>query len=216
LSNVLCLLPGVCENLVSCNVALDYNLKPGELKFGEGQDPRLKADITPHIRSSRDSSQGGCRDKTAACSYYALPSFITSYAPAGVVGLIIAAIFAAAMSTISAELASLSTATVIDFYRRYLKPEATDAHYLKISKLATGSGGPVCLHRSFECHQTGLVDRGGQQVRLLFLWLVAGSLRAGDWDEARDRHRPSIGLIAGILVVALVGNYTRIVSSGSI
>jgi solute:Na+ symporter, SSS family len=41
---------------------------------------------------------------------------------------------------------SLSIATVIDFYRRHLKPEATDAHYLKISKLATGSGGPfACI-----------------------------------------------------------------------
>jgi Na+/proline symporter len=37
---------------------------------------------------------------------------------------------AAAMSSIAAELNSLSTATVIDFYRRWYKPEATDAHFL--------------------------------------------------------------------------------------
>ncbi|MBL8208994.1 MAG: sodium:solute symporter, partial [Blastocatellia bacterium] len=72
---------------------------------------------------------------------YVFPTFVTTYAPAGIVGLIIAAIFAAAMSSISAELASLSTATVIDFYRRHFKKEAPDAHYLFVSKIATGCWG---------------------------------------------------------------------------
>lgn len=72
---------------------------------------------------------------------YVFPTFITTYMPPGVIGLIIAAIFAAAMSSISAELASLSTATVIDFYRRHVKTVAPDAHYLFVSKLATGCWG---------------------------------------------------------------------------
>ncbi|MEP7342423.1 MAG: sodium:solute symporter, partial [Acidobacteriota bacterium] len=72
---------------------------------------------------------------------YVFPTFVTTYAPAGVIGLIIAAIFAAAMSSISAELASLSTATVIDFYRRHYRTDAPDSHYLKVSKIATGCWG---------------------------------------------------------------------------
>ncbi|MDP6451481.1 MAG: hypothetical protein QF773_11725, partial [Lentisphaeria bacterium] len=48
------------------------------------------------------------------------------------------AIFAAAMSTIAAEMASLSTATVIDFYRRFARRQAEDRHYLRVSRLATG------------------------------------------------------------------------------
>ena len=54
---------------------------------------------------------------------YVFPTFITTHMPIGLVGLLIAAIFAAAMSTISAELSSLSTATVIDFYRRFVRPK---------------------------------------------------------------------------------------------
>jgi Na+/proline symporter len=50
-------------------------------------------------------------------------------------------VLAAAMSSIAAELASLSTASVIDFYRRWFRPEADDAHYLKVSKWATGFWG---------------------------------------------------------------------------
>ncbi|MFN7949826.1 MAG: sodium:solute symporter [Blastocatellia bacterium] len=72
---------------------------------------------------------------------YVFPTFVTKYMPAGVVGLIIAAIFAAAMSSIAAELSALSTATVIDFYRRHLKPEAPDREYLMVAKLATGFWG---------------------------------------------------------------------------
>ena len=59
----------------------------------------------------------------------------------GLVGLMIAAIFAAAMSSISSELNSLSTSTVIDFYRRHVNKEASDQHYLRVSKVATGFWG---------------------------------------------------------------------------
>ncbi|MEZ5420416.1 MAG: hypothetical protein R2708_24170 [Vicinamibacterales bacterium] len=52
-----------------------------------------------------------------------------------------AAIIAAAMSTISAELASLSTASIIDFYRRWWAADASDASLLWASRLATGFWG---------------------------------------------------------------------------
>jgi SSS family transporter len=74
---------------------------------------------------------------------YVFPTFVTTRLPPGLVGLIIAAIFAAAMSSIAAELNSLATSSVIDVYRRLLKPEATDAHYLAVSKVLTGFWGVV-------------------------------------------------------------------------
>ncbi|MFQ5568974.1 MAG: sodium:solute symporter [Rhodothermales bacterium] len=72
---------------------------------------------------------------------YIIPRFVLGELPLGLTGLFIAAIIAAAMSSIAAELNSLSTATVIDFYRRWVRPEATDAHFLRVSKLATGFWG---------------------------------------------------------------------------
>jgi Na+/proline symporter len=48
---------------------------------------------------------------------------------------------AAAMNAIAAELNSLSTATVIDFYRRWYRPEGSDAHFLAVGKIATGFWG---------------------------------------------------------------------------
>jgi Na+/proline symporter len=69
---------------------------------------------------------------------YIFLTFVTKYLPVGVVGLIMAAIFAAAMSTISAEVNSLATVSVIDIYRRHIRKDATDRHYLRASQVATG------------------------------------------------------------------------------
>src|SRR5687768_4764511 len=57
--------------------------------------------------------------------------------PVGLIGLLIAAIFAAAMSTIAGELSALSTTTVIDFYRRWIRDDQDQAHLLWVSKMAT-------------------------------------------------------------------------------
>jgi Na+(H+)/acetate symporter ActP len=68
---------------------------------------------------------------------YIFLSFVTRYLPAGVVGLLIAVIFAAAMSSSSGEVNSLATVSVIDIYKRHMRPRASDHHYLWASRLAT-------------------------------------------------------------------------------
>lgn len=73
----------------------------------------------------------------ASDTNYIFLSFVTRYMPPGLVGLILAAIFAAAMSTISAEINSLATVTLVDVYKPYIKKEASDRHYLLVSRLAT-------------------------------------------------------------------------------
>ncbi len=72
---------------------------------------------------------------------YIFLSFVTKYLPIGVVGLVIGVIFSAAMSSISGEINSLATVTVIDVYKRYVRKTATDRHYLTISKIATAFWG---------------------------------------------------------------------------
>ena len=61
--------------------------------------------------------------------------------PIGLIGVLIVAILMAATDTIAGELNSLATATIIDFYKRWIRPTATDAHYLTTSKIATGLWG---------------------------------------------------------------------------
>src|SRR5574338_883624 len=68
---------------------------------------------------------------------YIFINYIVKFLPAGIIGLILAAIFSASMSSTSAELNALASTTVIDFYKRMLRKNASEKHYLFVSKLAT-------------------------------------------------------------------------------
>jgi Na+/proline symporter len=65
--------------------------------------------------------------------------------PVGLVGLLLAVILSAAMSSTAGELNALGSTTSIDFYKRVIKPEASDAHYLIASKWLTAGWGAVAV-----------------------------------------------------------------------
>lgn len=68
---------------------------------------------------------------------YVFITFVTNQLPTGIVGLLIAVILSAAMSSASSELNALATTTVVDVYKRSIKKEGSDKHYLNASKLLT-------------------------------------------------------------------------------
>ena len=97
-------------------------------------------------------------------------SFVTHYLPVGVVGLIVAVIFSAAMSSTSGEINSLSAVTVIDIYRRHIKRDASDRHYLVASRIATVFWG---------CFAMGFAQYGKNFGALIQAVNVIGSLFYG-------------------------------------
>ena len=68
---------------------------------------------------------------------YVFLSFVINFMPIGLIGLVLAAILSASMSSTSAELNALSSTTVIDIYKRIVNKNADDKHYLAVSKIAT-------------------------------------------------------------------------------
>lgn len=72
---------------------------------------------------------------------YIFLSFVTKYFPAGVIGLVIAVILNAAMSSSSGELNSLAAVSVMDLYRRLMRPDESDRHYLMVSRICTAIWG---------------------------------------------------------------------------
>ncbi len=78
-------------------------------------------------------------------SDYVLVTFILNYLPHGLIGLLLAAFFAAALQSKSAELNALGSTTTIDFYRHVIKKDASDAHYLAATKWFTLLWGLVAL-----------------------------------------------------------------------
>jgi solute:Na+ symporter, SSS family len=107
------------------------------------KDVRLRAARLVHDITGDDKYKAVTGDTPSADVNYVFPTFVTTRMPIGLVGLMIAAIFAAAMSSIAAELNSLATATVIDVYRRLMRPVGSDAHFLRVSKMVTLAWGLI-------------------------------------------------------------------------
>jgi len=76
---------------------------------------------------------------------YIFITFVKQHFPIGLVGLLIAVIFCAAMSATASALSALGSTTVIDFYRRSMKPVASDEHYLIAGKLFTVMWGVLAM-----------------------------------------------------------------------
>jgi solute:Na+ symporter, SSS family len=134
---------------------------------------------------------------------YIIPHFVLTYLPIGLAGLFIAAIMAAAMSSISSELNSLSTATVIDFYRRWVRPHGSDQHLLRVSKFATAFWGLfACFVATYAVRLGSLIEvvnRFGSFFygSILGVFLLAMIRFARPWAAF-------FGLICGMGVVAAV------------
>jgi Na+/proline symporter len=160
------------------------------------------------LKDIRSKAAGLVKEATGDDNYsdvnYVFPTFITTRMPIGLVGLMIAAIFAAAMSASGGELNALATATVIDFYRRHFVKDAADAHYVVVSRLATFAWGLFACYVATRAANQGslieVVNRYGSFVygSLLGVFILAimtkrATARGAFW-----------GLIAGMAAVLTV------------
>jgi Na+/proline symporter len=138
---------------------------------------------------------------------YVFPTFITTYMPIGLVGLMIAAIFAAAMSASGGELNALATATVIDFYRRHFVKDAPDGHYVTVSKLATFAWGLfACFVAMRAAGQGSLIEVVNRYGSVVYGSLLGVFILAIMTKRATSRGA-FWGTIAGMAAVLYVYNW---------
>ena len=166
------------------------------------------------VESVRRQAVTLVREVTGDIAYndvnYIFPTFVTTHLPVGLVGLLIAAIFAAAMSSAAAELNALSTASVIDFYKRHYRKSATDSHYLKVSKYATGFWGAFASVTALFATNLGslieVVNLFGSYFygSLLGVFVLAVGFRRASASDA------FWGLIGGMITVGFVASTTNI------
>ncbi|MCC7033250.1 MAG: sodium:solute symporter [Acidobacteria bacterium] len=150
-------------------------------------------------------------DRTYNDVNYVFPTFVMTHLPIGLVGLLMAAIFAAAMSTISAELASLSTASVIDFYRRFGGGStADDRTLLLVSRLATGAWAVFASVVAIYAVEMGSLIEVVNRFGSFFYGSILGVfLLAIGWPRANGTGA-SVGLLAGMATVGYVATTTSI------
>ena len=154
----------------------------------------------------RESSQ----DRRFSDVNYITPTFILTRLPMGLVGLLILVILMAATDTIAGELNSLSTSTVIDFYKRWFRPVASQAHYLTVSKAVTGFWGLFACAVAVWAANLGslieVVNRFGSffygSILGVFILAVAVPIATGTGAF--------VALIAGMASVAWVASFTNV------
>ena len=126
------------------------------------------------------------------------PVFIVTTLPHGISGLVIAAIFAAAMSNLSGSLNSLASTTVLDLYNPLTGGQATDAQLLALSKWCTAAWGIVLIVIAIVARGWGSVFTAGLTAASIVYGPMLGAFLLG----VLTRRAQTTGVIAGMTVSA--------------
>jgi Na+(H+)/acetate symporter ActP len=175
------------------------------------RDPTAVAAAEARVRAA-GAEDAGLRKQTRALvaalphgepndADYVFLSFVMAHLPRGLIGLLLAVIFCAAMSSTASELTALAGCTLVDFYKRSWKPTAPDSHYVRVAKLFTAGWGLLAL---VFAASAALVDNLIQAVNILgslFYGTILGIFLVAFFVR---RARATPVFIAAILSEALV------------
>jgi SSS family solute:Na+ symporter len=135
-----------------------------------------------------------------------LPYFVTTQLPAGLTGIVVAAVLAAAMSSMSSAMNSISAVAITDVYKRHLAAGRDDHHYVFAAKTVTLASAIVMIAGAYWLFLS-------ENVTLQDLWtemqsVVAGGLvglyMLGFFTKRGDGRAVSIGILFAVVLSALV------------
>jgi SSS family solute:Na+ symporter len=138
------------------------------------------------------------------------PKFIVERLPHGISGLVIAAIFAAAMSNLSGSLNSLASTTIIDFYKPLINPNASDESLLKLSRWLTAAWGIVLIVIAFLAQNVQSVFTVGLTIASLVYGTMLGAFLLGVLTKRANSIGVVIGMLSSITAMLFVKFYTNL------
>jgi len=138
------------------------------------------------------------------------PKFIVERLPHGISGLVIAAIFAAAMSNLSGSLNSLASTTVLDFYKPLINPRASDESLLKLSRWLTATWGIVLILIAILARGWGSVFTVGLTIASLVYGTMLGAFLLGVLTKRANQRGVIAGMLASLAVMMTVKFYTSL------
>ena len=136
------------------------------------------------------------------------PAFIVHSLPHGIAGLVIAAVFAAAMSNLSGSLNSLASTTVLDFYRPLAGRDKSDAQILRLSRWCTAAWGVVLIGIAIVAKDWGSVFTVGLSIASLVYGPMLGAFLLGVLTTRANQPGVMTGIGVSLGCMLLVKNYT--------
>jgi SSS family transporter len=138
------------------------------------------------------------------------PAFIVRSLPHGVSGLVIAAIFAAAMSNLSASLNSLASTTVIDFYLPLAGGAPDERRALRLSRWLTVAWGLVLIGIAMLARGWGSVFTTGLTIASIVYGPMLGAFLLGRLSTRANQGGVIVGVIVSLAVMILIKLETRL------
>ncbi|HMG36609.1 MAG TPA: sodium:solute symporter [Blastocatellia bacterium] len=138
------------------------------------------------------------------------PTFIVHRLPHGVAGLVIAAIFAAAMSNLSGSLNSLSSTTMLDFYKPLAGEAATEERTLKLSRWFTAIWGILLIGIAMLARGWGSVFTAGLTISSLVHGPMLGAFLLGVLTRRAEQTGVMVGMSVSLLTMLGIKLYTSI------
>jgi Na+(H+)/acetate symporter ActP len=141
---------------------------------------------------------------------YVFLTFVTKYFPVGVIGLVIAVILNAAMSSSSGELNSLAAVSVMDLYRRLFRPDETDRHYLLASRVFTAMWGLWAVIFAQYAKNLGSLVEAVNQVGSYFYPVLLGVFVLAFFFPKVKGSAAFWAMLSGQLIIVLTSVFTHV------
>jgi Na+/proline symporter len=141
---------------------------------------------------------------------YVFLNFVTRYMPAGLVGLVLAAVFFASMSSTASEWSALAATTVVDIQRRLVRRDAGERYYFISSKLATVFWGLFAISFAQYAGQLGSLIEAVNRLGSLFYGTILGIFLLGFYFRRTGGTAAFLGAIVGEAAVLYCFFFTQI------
>ena len=141
---------------------------------------------------------------------YIFLNFVLNFLPVGLIGLVLAAIFSASMSSTSAEINSLATTTVVDMYKRLFNKEASEKHYVFITKGATVLWGMLAILFAQFANKLGSLIEAVNILGSLFYGTILGIFLVAFYLKKASGTATFYGAIISEIIVVCCFIFTDI------
>ncbi|NOG99507.1 MAG: sodium:solute symporter [Ignavibacteriae bacterium] len=190
-------------NAIDNNDAGEVNAKRNEIVEANKQANEIKSDAIELIKQNNPSSDGNDTN-------FIFLSFVLGFLPVGLVGLVLAAILSASMSSTSAELNALASTSVMDIYKRMIKKEGSDKHYLIVSKLATIMWGGFAIFFALFANSLGSLIEAVNILGSLFYGTILGIFLVAFYIKKVGGNSVFIAALIAEVIVLLLFFFTDI------
>ena len=138
---------------------------------------------------------------------YVFLNFVTHYLPKGLIGLLIAIVFLASMGSTASALNSLASTTVVDIYKRTIKPNASDKQYLLVSRMATVFWGMVCIIMALYAGKMGNLLEAVNQLGSYIYGTILGVFVVAFYVKRVSGSAVFLAAILSEIIICIMGYY---------